>query len=562
MDEAVTVHDQGAPVAIETESVVLGTLLQGYVKPATGDIFGREAHRRIYAAAKRIRTRGGRVGWETLIDELEAAGELEDVGGSHYVSLLFDRADVVGHGDRLQELQERARRRQLYQLGQWIQKAAGDSERQLAELAADARERFDHVEREAQRGRGLELLTGEELFAAPVESARWRVPEILPHGRQGTVYGVPGVAKSMFLRILAGGVATGAPNVLGQYQADPGPVLWVTSEEDVDELRRGIAMTAEGGGYDLEELKANLHALPLRAAEFTLQHARDRAWLEARVAEVKPALLVLDSLASLSGVDVKDDQVVLPLMRWGARLATAHGTCVVWIAHDRKAKPEGNGTADIDDLFGNRQVSAQLDFAWRLLRSGGDRALRCAKMRGAAEPDGDITLELVVDPDRLFALRVRPGHMSRNAETVEAIRKHLQGHPGETMSGLRDTVAQQLNQRVAEVHDVAKTLLAQGHIKNDGNAYRFSLRWAESDSCPDVSEEPGHESGENVSRSRPPYRGAEGTAGHAGSSPSAGHDFECLNPECSEEVGRRGVPCSGCYGNGWREGHPGGPDGG
>lgn len=98
----------------------------------------------------------------------------------------------------------------------------------------------------------------------------------------------------------------------------------VLPEEDEQEVRRDIAITAAVSGYDLQAVLDNYRIIPLRGTEFTLESEADRQWLEEQVAEMRPVIMDLDSMASLSGRDIKDDQAVLPLLRWGARIATTN----------------------------------------------------------------------------------------------------------------------------------------------------------------------------------------------------------------------------------------------
>jgi hypothetical protein len=490
--------------ASEAEISVLGAMMIGgreTVAEVFADLrpahFADERHGRICAAAYMIYERGDEPDPTSIVEELRAVNELESVGGILYLVELLDSVATASQiGQHADYVIAGARRRALVEsLSQAHQSACQGIE--LAEVISTTRTKLDELGRGARRNGRPPVLSGEELFSRDISPASWIIDSLIPRGRQGTVFGAPGVAKSMVMRILAGGIATGSQQVLGRFAAARGPFLWVTAEEDEDELRRGFAITAAGSGYDIEVVKDQLHVLALRGTEFSLRAPADRAWLEEHIKNIKPLLVILDSVASLSGVDLKNDQEVLPIMLWGAGVATLHGTTSVWIAHDRKGKPGEASANDLDDVFGSRVVTSQLDFAFRLVRSGGDRILRCAKLRGATEPP-DLTLGVTVIPDQEFGMRCRtnPSGASRDADMAMAIRTHLEASAGATMSDLRDTVAAHVAARAHDVGQMVRTLIREGKIINKGTERCFSLHWATPGVCPAVSAVSGHDAGE------------------------------------------------------------------
>jgi hypothetical protein len=383
---------------------------------------------------------------------------------------------------------------------------------------------------------GPRLLTGPELFAIRPEPVREVVHGFFPAAKQGCIYGGPGIGKSMAARHVCGGI-TADSLVFGQFGTDPGAALYVTAEEGLDDIRRGFAIVAEGAGYDLDRLLANLFVVSVRDLEFSLTNADDRTWLEEQIGQIHPKIVFLDTLASLSGADVKDDQSILPLMRWGGRLSTAYDTTVVWNAHDRKAR-EGE-TDDLDALFGSRQVSAQLDFAYRFLRgSKEDVRVRCTKMRVGVRRE-ELYLEVVTQQDVLHSMRAKSlresmSRMSRETAIVEAIREHLQGGGKATMSGTRDMVAKQVSRRPADVAAVLHELIAQGFVHNRGTDTRFDLEWLGDGGMSRMSQHvPDTLHADHVPVSHP-RSGRTRDMGHADSGP-------VLVRESTQRY-----PCSGC----------------
>lgn len=125
----------------EAERAVLGCLLTdgavlwdivGIVKPKD---FSLDAHRKIFAAMCVLAKAGGSIDLLTVKDELRRSAQLEEVGGSAFVSSLVDTIPAVSHVARYAEIvAEKSRLRALAGLGQTIAQRAtsGESAQQIA----------------------------------------------------------------------------------------------------------------------------------------------------------------------------------------------------------------------------------------------------------------------------------------------------------------------------------------------------------------------------------------------------------------------------------------------
>ena len=91
------------PQAIEAEQSVLGCILienesiNRVIEVLKVDDFYREAHRKIYQAMIELSLKNEPVDLLTLSDFLKSRGELEEVGGSHYLSQLADAVPTAAH---------------------------------------------------------------------------------------------------------------------------------------------------------------------------------------------------------------------------------------------------------------------------------------------------------------------------------------------------------------------------------------------------------------------------------------------------------------------------------
>lgn len=435
--------------------------------------FQRRKHRVLFRAMSTISERGEAVDVVSLGDELERTGTLEAAGGQSYLAELLDAvptaANIETHANIVREW---AARREIRDTAERLQRDAVEGEQEPASILAIYVEEFERLEANGAGGPAeLPVLSGEDLFEATVPEPEWTVEEVLLRGRQGTVYGPPSVGKSMLMRHLVGAVATGG-RALGEFGTRQGLAFWVTAEEAVDDMQRGTAAAAEGDGFDLQPVLENLRVAPLREHHFSLSEPAHRRWLERRIEELGPEIVVLDTLSNLAGADLKDDEEMTPILRWGSRVSSKFDTCVLWLAHDKKDRE----ASDIDALFGSRQNSALMDFAYRLVPArGGNVVLRCVKMRGTAAPE-EIHLEVAIVSYRMHSMRVQKA--PEFTMTAEEVRQQLTDNPGMTMSDLRDTVAEEVKRRPADVGKDVKTLMEQGKVENRGTEHRFELHWS------------------------------------------------------------------------------------
>lgn len=91
------------PQALEAEQSVLGCILieneslDRVMEVLTVEDFYRESHRKIYQAMIELSLKGEPVDLLTLSDFLKNRGDLEEVGGSHYLAQLADAVPTAAH---------------------------------------------------------------------------------------------------------------------------------------------------------------------------------------------------------------------------------------------------------------------------------------------------------------------------------------------------------------------------------------------------------------------------------------------------------------------------------
>jgi RecA-family ATPase len=163
----------------------------------------------------------------------------------------------------------------------------------------------------ATRPRGDDGFTRPAALAdEPVAEREWFVPDVIPSSTVTLLGGDGGTGKSLLAMQLAVASATGR-TWLGM-DVKEGGAIYVSAEDDLDELRRRLASIAAAETIQVADIK-KLNLLPL-FGEDALLAVVDReagllktttlfARLEERIAKERPALVVLDTLADLFGGD-------------------------------------------------------------------------------------------------------------------------------------------------------------------------------------------------------------------------------------------------------------------
>lgn len=134
---------------------------------------------------------------------------------------------------------------------------------------------------------------------------RWYVPDLIPDRTVTLFAGDGGVGKSLLMLQLA------AAGVLGRewlgIEVKRGPVVYLSAEDETDEMHRRLIDIGRAEGFCLEDL-ADLHIIPRAGLDAVLGEpngrggiAPTRLWKEVvkLVGEVRPGLVLLDTLSDI-----------------------------------------------------------------------------------------------------------------------------------------------------------------------------------------------------------------------------------------------------------------------
>lgn len=195
-----------------------------------------------------------------------------------------------------------------------------------------------------------------DLAGQPVKPRLWLVPDLVPAGDITMLGGDGGTGKSLLALQLAVATATQG-QWIDQTIGTPGKVMFLSAEDDLDELHRRLDAICDSEGIGLESLKRLL--ILSRAGGESLLAVPDKktgsmtasplyAKIDTAMEAARPALLVLDTLADLHSGNENDRAHVRPFVQLLRRLAIRHGAAVLLLAH-----PSLTGMANGSGLSGN-----------------------------------------------------------------------------------------------------------------------------------------------------------------------------------------------------------------
>ncbi|MCG8455199.1 MAG: AAA family ATPase [Holophagales bacterium] len=397
------------PASEEAERAVLAAVL---LRPELIDDlplfpsdFYVERHRRLFAVYRQLAADRRPIDLRTVQAALEERGELEPVGGLAYLSGLdLDLPDLGRIETYAEIVRDRARRRELVDLGQALARSSFGTHEPLGSLLRRARRQLEELEGE---GGGAEARAADTL----VERTLARVAErrrLSEAGERifGLPTGLPSLDRTLAgldqgLYILAGPPGMGKTSLALQialHAAGSHPVLYVSFENSGESLvlkaigaRAGVSAFDAGRG----------------------QVAPDR--LERAAAELHPRLgrlSILDGSSRL-GLGQVRSAARAQLARCGAE------SCLVVVDYVQlmaKTCAEYRGLSDVrakvDTLAGDLislskrlgspvlALSSQSRSAGGYGSGGGRDALDSLKESGDLEFGGDVVMFLTEDPER------------------------------------------------------------------------------------------------------------------------------------------------------------------
>jgi hypothetical protein len=185
------------------------------------------------------------------------------------------------------------------------------------------------------------------LFANDEQApGEWLVEPLIPAGRQVAMFSEAKSGKSLLSLETSAAVATGRP-VLGQAAAPPAPVVYIDQEMTPHDLRERLIDLGYGPDDDLERLAyfqlASLPPLDSGAGGLVVEELLDT---------YRPALFVIDTMASLTGGPEKDSDTYRGFYRHTGSQLKEREVALLRLDHSGKDRSKGQrgSSAKADDV--------------------------------------------------------------------------------------------------------------------------------------------------------------------------------------------------------------------
>ena len=189
-------------------------------------------------------------------------------------------------------------------------------------------------------GRKSRFFTAADLAGKAVPPREWLAPDLIPAGTVTLLSGDGGTGKSLIALQLAAACALGG-KWLGRA-VTAGQALFVSAEDDEAELHRRLWDVVQAEGADLSDLdQLTLRSLAGEDALLAAVDARSGVLrrsdlfreLDAFLADLRPVVLVLDTLADLFPGNENDRTQARQFVGLLRGLAMRHNSAVVLLSH-------------------------------------------------------------------------------------------------------------------------------------------------------------------------------------------------------------------------------------
>lgn len=176
------------------------------------------------------------------------------------------------------------------------------------------------------------------------EEIEWYIRDWL-HSRGGLILsGPPGIGKTQMALQLAYALSTGT-SFLGKLPVNPLSVLFVSLEMEIMELKYIYKRQFEIFKENKADWDTNFKTIAPDGDFGT-------AGLDYVMDELKPDVVIIDSLSELAGEDLKEAEA-RRVMKWFKRARKHHNVAIIIIHHNRKASDSNKKPRTLDDLYGS-----------------------------------------------------------------------------------------------------------------------------------------------------------------------------------------------------------------
>lgn len=282
-----------------------------------------------------------------------------------------------------------------------------------------------------QTARVSRFFKASDLHGTQAPPREWHVEGLIPANQVTMLGGDGGVGKSLLALQLA--VATAAESRWIGHNVTAGPAIYMTAEDDQDEVHRRLSDIMQADGRDLSGL-GNLVLRSLAGEDSLLAVSDSRsstltptpllAELETAVKDYSASLLVLDTLADLHSGQENDRAVARQFINLMRGLALRNNCTIVLLAH-----PSLTGMSSGSGLSGstawNNSVRSRLYFE-RVVEDGMEMDTDVRRLSTKKANYGKTGNEFFLRwQDGRFIPEFDEGRMEANARIGKACRVFL-----------------------------------------------------------------------------------------------------------------------------------------
>lgn len=278
--------------------------------------------------------------------------------------------------------------------------------------------------------RDSRFFSAADLKGRPVPERDWIVPDLIPMKTVTLFSGDGGAGKSLLALQLAVAV-TAETDWIGRGVSTPGRVIYMSAEDDEDELHRRLADILTGTGAAWDDLSgltlrslAGEDALLAFDNQLSLLETELFKELERRADDDLPALIVIDTLADVYPANENDRAKVRQFIGILRGLALRKNCAVVLLSHP-SLSGMSNGSGISGSTAWNNSVRSRL-YLTRITDDGFEpdpnaRLLKVMKSNYAGT-GGEIALNW---RNGLFEVEARETGLDRMAASAKAQRVFL-----------------------------------------------------------------------------------------------------------------------------------------
>lgn len=304
------------------------------------DDFYKKEHRTIFSAVQTLAADDKAVEVPSVAQHLESRGELDEVGGEHYLMHLevssISWQSVDQYCDLVKDASIKRRLRRICQEGE---EATSNGAKEPGELLSGLLAQLDELQLESVRTPTIESIDLADWLEVPPDDPDQVLVDTIDLGDKAPIIGPSKTRKSFFLLQLLLCIATGKQFLYWRV-ARPRKVLLVQMEIKEAHFRRRVWRMAAALGIDAATLGDRFRVINGRGNKELWQGGTFNMPLVKNTAKAFGAeAIAFDPLYKMLMDDENSAAAVKPTLREFDHLAEELGTANLFIHHDAKGIP-------------------------------------------------------------------------------------------------------------------------------------------------------------------------------------------------------------------------------